>query len=242
MCSTAAVYTGVIELQFANWRWVQFVCCEQAFTECGLERRLLNPTTTTTTPVLLGVDTSRSEWLLWRRVQHWTVESYTVMLTVILTIIWYSITHSLFHSRLKTFLFCKSFLTQPFLFLLQDSLGPTWISQTVYCYFWAYPSLLFSFSVLQFIVVVSVRYIKPTHVGFRAHVKITSRIVSYTPRIAEALQVREHCPWTRPVNTDSVYGRALVASAARARTPFISPLNGYIGRHRPGYTTSDLRH
>jgi len=32
-------------------------------------------------------------------------------------------THSLFHSRLKTFLFCKSFPPQPFLFLLRDSLG-----------------------------------------------------------------------------------------------------------------------
>ena len=30
--------------------------------------------------------------------------------------------HSLFHSRLKSFLFCKSSLPQPFLFLLQDSL------------------------------------------------------------------------------------------------------------------------
>ena len=35
---------------------------------------------------------------------------------------WYSITHSLFRSRLKSFLFCKSSLPQPFLFLLQDSL------------------------------------------------------------------------------------------------------------------------
>ena len=35
---------------------------------------------------------------------------------------WYSVTHSLFHSRLKSFLFCKSSLPQPFLFLLQDSL------------------------------------------------------------------------------------------------------------------------
>jgi len=42
--------------------------------------------------------------------------------TVRLTIIWYSITHSLFHSRLKTFLFCKSFPLQPFVFLLQDLL------------------------------------------------------------------------------------------------------------------------
>ena len=33
-----------------------------------------------------------------------------------------SITRSLFHSRLKSFLFCKSSLPQPFLFLLQDSL------------------------------------------------------------------------------------------------------------------------
>jgi len=42
--------------------------------------------------------------------------------TVILTIIWYSVTHSLFHSRLKTFLFCKSFPPQLSFFLLQDSL------------------------------------------------------------------------------------------------------------------------
>ena len=35
---------------------------------------------------------------------------------------WYSITHSLFYSWLKSFLFCKSSLPQPFLFLLQDSL------------------------------------------------------------------------------------------------------------------------
>jgi len=35
---------------------------------------------------------------------------------------WYSITHSLFHSRLKSFLFCKSSLPHPFLFLLQVSL------------------------------------------------------------------------------------------------------------------------
>jgi len=39
--------------------------------------------------------------------------------------------------------------------------------------------LLFSFSFFTILVVVSMRYIKPTHVGFRAHVKIASRIVSY---------------------------------------------------------------
>jgi len=39
--------------------------------------------------------------------------------------------------------------------------------------------LLFSFSVVHFLVVVSMLYIKPTRVGFRAHVKISSCIVSY---------------------------------------------------------------
>ena len=54
---------------------------------------------------------------------------------------WYSITHSLFHSRLKSFLFCKSSLPQPFLF--SPSGFTIWISQTVYCYFWAYSSFYF---------------------------------------------------------------------------------------------------
>jgi len=35
------------------------------------------------------------------------------------------------------------------------------------------------FSVLHFLVVGSVRWIQLTHVGFRAHVKIASRIISY---------------------------------------------------------------
>jgi len=68
---------------------------------------------------------------------------------------WYSITHSLFHSRLNIFLFFKSFPPQPFLFFFQVSLHG--FPQTAYCYFWAYPSLLFSFSVLHFSVVVSER-------------------------------------------------------------------------------------
>ena len=37
----------------------------------------------------------------------------------------------------------------------------------------------FSFSVLHFLIVGSVRQIELTRVGFRAHVKIASRIVSY---------------------------------------------------------------
>jgi len=40
-------------------------------------------------------------------------------------------------------------------------------------------TLLFSFSVFHFLVVGSVRLTKLNHVGFRAHVKIASRIVSY---------------------------------------------------------------
>jgi len=67
--------------------------------------------------------------------------------------------------------------TAAFLFLLQDWLHD---SPDFYCYFRAYPFLLSTFSVLHFLVVVSVRYIKLTHVGFRAHVKIASRIVSYS--------------------------------------------------------------
>jgi len=38
---------------------------------------------------------------------------------------WYSITHSLFHSRLKTFLFCKSFPLQPFLFFFSTTWSTT---------------------------------------------------------------------------------------------------------------------
>jgi len=42
--------------------------------------------------------------------------------------------------------------------------------------------LLLVFLFLHFLVVGSVRQIKLTHVGFRAHVKIASRIVSYVCR------------------------------------------------------------
>jgi len=96
--------------------------------------------------------------------------------TVILTTTWYSITHSLFLPRLKTFLFCKSFPLQPFLFLLQDSVHGflrlfTVISEHI-CFL-----LFVFFCFLHFLVVGSVRWIKLTHVNFRAHVKIASRIV-----------------------------------------------------------------
>jgi len=64
-----------------------------------------------------------------------------LQLTVILIIISFPPpTHS-FHSRLKTFLFCKSFPLQPFFFFFRtDYLD----SPDFYCYFWA-SVLLFSF-------------------------------------------------------------------------------------------------
>ena len=91
----------------------------------------------------------------------------------------HSITHSLFHSRLKK----PSFSANPshgspsFLFLKYSLRGFrglfTVISEHI-CF------LLFVFFLfLHFLVVGSVRQIKLTHVGFRAHVKIASRIVSY---------------------------------------------------------------
>jgi len=55
----------------------------------------------------------------------------------------------------------------------------TWIPQTFTVTYEHVRFLLFSFSVLHLLVVVSVRQIKLTHVGFRAHIKIASRIVSY---------------------------------------------------------------
>jgi len=48
--------------------------------------------------------------------EHLPVVSYMVFICQqSYLLFWYSITHSLFHSRLKTFLFCKSFPLQSFL-------------------------------------------------------------------------------------------------------------------------------
>jgi len=91
---------------------------------------------------------------------------------------WYSITHPLFHSRPKTFLLCKS--VPPRSLSFSSSGFTTWIPQTFTVTSEHIRLLLFSFfSVLHFLVVGSVRQIKLTRVGFRAHVKIASRIVSY---------------------------------------------------------------
>jgi len=55
-------------------------------------------------------------------------------------------------------------------------------------FYWAYPFLLFSFSVFTLVSCrPHVRLIKLTHVGFRAHVKIASRIVSYRVRSSVCL-------------------------------------------------------
>jgi len=63
------------------------------------------------------------------------------------------------------------------------------------CYFYRRPTLV----VLQFLVVVSVRYIKPTYVGFRAHVNsISYRIVLvdsdsiFTPHLAAHTNTELH--------------------------------------------------
>jgi len=57
--------------------------------------------------------------------------------------------------------------------------------------------LLFSFFLfLHFLVVGSVRYIKLTHVGFRAHVKIASRIVSYRSVLSPLSIQGLATPWT----------------------------------------------
>jgi len=76
----------------------------------------------------------------------------------------FSITHSLFHSRLKTFLFCKSFPLQPFFFFFRtdymDSPDFTVTSERTRFRF-----LVFRFTLFN--------------CCFRAHVKIASRIVSH---------------------------------------------------------------
>ena len=94
---------------------------------------------------------------------------------------WYSITHSLFHSRLKSFLFCKT-PPYPFLFLIQVSLYGFPRLFTLLLSISVFLLFSFFFDFYTFLVVGSVRSIKLTYVGFRAHVKIASRIVSYRTR------------------------------------------------------------
>ena len=61
--------------------------------------------------------------------------------------------------------------------------------------------LLFSFSVFTLLVVGSMRQIKLTHVGFRAHVNIASRIVSYTVLVlTPTLQMTKVCSTSSLIN------------------------------------------
>ena len=98
----------------------------------------------------VGVDGSCAE--------HLNVESYMVIYAANSYTYYYyfSITHSLFHSRLEASLFCKSFPLQPFFFFFR---ADYMIPQTFRLLLLLSISLflLFSFSVLQFLVVVSVR-------------------------------------------------------------------------------------
>ena len=101
----------------------------------------------------------------------------------------------LFHSRLKNFLLCKSFPLQcsPSFLLLKYSLcGFPGLFTVV--------SIFSFFCFYTFLVVGSVRQIKLTYVGFRAHVKIASRIVSYrivrraVPVMARSVQGQDSPP------------------------------------------------
>ena len=109
----------------------------------------------------------------------WVANTYCTPQDPILIIIGIpSPTHSFTH-RLKSFLFLQILPTAAFPFLLQDSLyGFPRLFIVTSEHIRLFYFLVF-FSVFTFLVVGSVRYIKLTYVGFRAHVKIASRIVSY---------------------------------------------------------------
>jgi len=78
------------------------------------------------------------------------------------------------HSRLKTFLFSKSFPPS----LSSSGLTPR-IPWTVYWYFWAYPFLLFSFSVFHFLCFWCRAELNWLMSAFERTLKIVYRIVSY---------------------------------------------------------------
>ena len=91
--------------------------------------------------------------------EHLTVESYTVFIyqqSYLLLLVIPSPTN--FYSRLKTFLFCKSFPPQPFLFLLQDS--PYMDSPDCLLLFLSISVFYFFLFFLHFFVVGSVRTLK----------------------------------------------------------------------------------
>ena len=89
-------------------------------------------------------------------------------------------TPSLFHSRLKTFLFCKSFPPKPT--FSSSALTPR-IPRTVYRYFWAYAFLVCSLPVLH--CCCSVLQINLTHVGSWTHVRISSLFLTVYGSLVE---------------------------------------------------------
>ena len=80
--------------------------------------------------------------VLWPSVRK---QLYLLLLLLLLLVFHHPL--SLSHTRLKTFLFCKSFPLQSFFFFFRTDYMDF---PDFYCYFWAYRFLLFSFSVLHF--------------------------------------------------------------------------------------------
>ena len=111
--------------------------------------------------IYLATEALRGSWLFWmyrRRINKSIYLStylsiYLIVLEVLMAVVqsiqllnlirslsanshtyYYLVTtHSLFHSRLKTFLFRKSFPLQPF--ISSSWIFTTWIPRTVHCYF-----------------------------------------------------------------------------------------------------------
>ena len=119
--STSPRHSTLLTVEFC-WRDCKSCSVSAAFTtaavclQCRRSSRVLRKE--------VGAHNSTSPWGVGGScAEHLTVESYTIIISLqSYFYYWYSITHSLFHSRLKSFLFCKSSLPQPFLFLIQVSL------------------------------------------------------------------------------------------------------------------------
>jgi len=103
-------------------RVVLEIGCRQTNTQT--DRQTSSPQYSAPVPGPRGVTTlNRHRGVDGSCAQHLTVESYTVFICQQSYLLLFGIpSPTNFHSRLKTFLFCKSFPPQPFLFLLRDSL------------------------------------------------------------------------------------------------------------------------
>jgi len=122
----------------------------------------------------------------WNHLRHGVVLVNMIHLQTYLDLLTFDLPFSTMHMHMHgDYLSGSGLWLWPFLQILptvasfsSSRLTPQ-IPRTVYRYFWAIRFLRFSFSVFLFLVVGSVLLIKLTHVGFWAHVKIASRIVSY---------------------------------------------------------------